>query len=139
VRIDLLQAAEGRKVQESPRAGAGNSQTLLGRESEVVQIEHSILTIAGLIVGFIVILVSIFGIHSNGVVYGIVGGVVLILIVSIPCILIGLMVFRGFKNKASSRTVIIVAAAFFGIVGGLVVVGALALSIAVWYFTTHCC
>src|SRR5712692_4683411 len=90
---------------------------------------NSILTIVGIIVGFIVIPVSIFGIHTNGVVYGIVGGVVLILIVSIPCILIGLMVFRGFKNKASSRTVVIVAAAFFGIVGGLVVVGALALGI----------
>jgi len=39
--MDLLQAAEGRTVQERARAGAGNSQTLLGRESEVVQIEHS--------------------------------------------------------------------------------------------------
>ncbi len=38
--MDLLLTAEGRTVQESPRAGAGDSQTLLGRESQVVQIEH---------------------------------------------------------------------------------------------------
>jgi hypothetical protein len=85
---------------------------------------NSILTIVGIIVGSIFILIGLFDIHTNGIV---------------PGILIGLMVFRGFKNKASSHTVIIVAAAFFGIVGGLVVVGALALGIAVWYYTTYCC
>src|SRR2546421_743488 len=99
----------------------------------------SILTIVGLIVGSIFILVALFDIHTNGIVPGIVGGIVLILVWAIPGILIGLLIFRGFKNKASSRTVIIVAAAFFGIVGGLVVVGALALVIAVWVYNTQCC
>jgi hypothetical protein len=123
----------------------------------------SILTIAGIIVGFITILVGLslsgligdsmygmisgfiitlddlFGIHTNGDVYGIVGEVVLILVVSISCILIGLLVFRGFKNKASSRIVVIVAAAFFGIVGGFIVEGALVFCVAAWLLTTQCC
>jgi hypothetical protein len=99
----------------------------------------SIFTIVGLIVGSIAILVSLFDIHTNGIVPGIFLGIVIILVWAIPGIIIGLMVFRGFKNKASSRTVIIVAAAFFGIIGGLVVVGVLALGIAIRYYNTHCC
>jgi hypothetical protein len=93
----------------------------------------------GMISGFIITLDGLFGIHTNGDVYGIVGEVVLILVVSIPCILIGLMVFRGFKNKASSRTVVIVAAAFFGIVGGFIVEGALVFCYIVWIVETQCC
>ena len=62
----------------------------------------SILTIVGLIVGSIFTLVALFDIHTNGIVPGIVGGIVLILVWAIPGILIGLLIFRGFKNKASS-------------------------------------
>jgi hypothetical protein len=99
----------------------------------------SIFTIAGIIVGTIVLLVGLFNIHTNGIVPGLVDSIVLILAWAIPGIPIGLMVFHRFKKGASSRTVIIVVAAFSGIVVGFIVAGALALCIAVWYFETHCC
>lgn len=115
------------------------SEQKQNREPRKPSALNSILTIVGIIVGSIVLLVSLFDIHTSGVVYSIVGGVVLVLVWAIPGILIGLMVFRGFKNKASSRAVIIVAAAFFGIVGGLIVVGVLAFGYAAWIVTTQCC
>jgi hypothetical protein len=106
------------------------------------------LLIAGIIVGSIVLLVvslfAAFGIFNNGIEQGtlgqvVVGGLVLILVGAIPGILIGLMVFRRFKKKASSRTVLIVVPAFSGIVGGVVVGGILSALSLLWYVATYCC
>jgi len=83
--------------------------------------------------------VSLFGIHTNGLVYGLVGGVGLILAVALSAILIGLIVFRGVKKKVSSRTVLIVTATLCGIVGGFVVIGVVAFCIAAWMVATQCC
>jgi len=104
---------------------------------------NSMLLIVGIIVGSIVPIVLLvvlqLGIFGIGIAEGIGVGGVLILVWAIPGILIGLMVFRGYKKKASSRTVLIVVPAFSGIVGGLVVGGALAFCVASWVFQTHCC
>ena len=108
------------------------------RESRKSDTLNNIFTIAGIIVGIIVLLVGLFNVHTNGIVPGLVDSIVLILAWAVAGILISLMVFRRFKEKASSRTVIIVVSAFSGILGGAIVVGAMALCIAVWYFETHC-
>jgi len=50
---------------------------------------------------------------------------------AIAAILTGLMVFRRFREKVFSRTVIIVVSAFSGILGWAIVVGAIVLCIAV--------
>lgn len=111
-------------------------QTRESRESNTL---ISIFTIAGSIVGTIVLLVGLFNFHTHGIVPGLVDSIVLILAWAIAGILIGLIIFRRFKEKASSRTVIIVVSTFSGIFGGAIVVGAIALCIAFWYFETRCC
>jgi ABC-type cobalamin transport system permease subunit len=116
---------------------------------------NSLLLIAGIIVGSIVLLVvslvaffGVFNIPNEGIVAGIVlilvnegivASIVLILVAAIPGNLIGLLVFRRFKKKASSRTNLILVPAFSGIVGGVVIAGILFSCFAVWYFATHCC
>ncbi len=109
---------------------------------------NSMLLIAGIIGGTIALVVVLLfgglGIFNNGIVQGtlgqvVVGGIVLILVGVIPGILIGLKVFRGFKKKASSRTVLIVVPAFSGIVGGVVVAGALTFCFVLWFVATYCC
>ena len=109
---------------------------------------NSLLLIAGIIGGTIALVVVLLfgglGIFHNGVVQGtlgqvVVGGIVLILVGAIPGILIGLKVFRGFKKKASSRTVLIVVSAFSGIVGGVVVAGVVTFCFVFWYVATSCC
>ena len=107
---------------------------------------NSLLLIAGIIVGSIVLLVvslvayfGIFTIPNEGIVQGTVASIVLILVAAIPGNLIGLLVFRRFKKKASSRTNLILVPAFSGIVGGVVIAGIVFSCFAVWYFATHCC
>ena len=109
---------------------------------------NSMLLIAGIIGGTIALVVVLLfgglGIFNNGIVQGtlgqvVVGGIVLILVGAIPGILIGLKVFRGFEKKASSRTVLIVVPAFSGIVGGVVVAGALTFFFVLWFVATYCC
>jgi len=104
---------------------------------------NSMLLLVGIIGGSIVLLVvlvgGLFEILKNGIVLNITAEVGLILVWAIPGILIGLLVFRGFKKKASSRTVLIVVPAFSGIVGGVVGGGALAFCVAYWVFQTYCC
>jgi len=102
------------------------------------------LLIAGLIGGTIALVVVLLfawlGIFHNSGGIGILGGaLVLILVGSIPGILSGLLVFRGYKKKATSRTALIVVSAIYGIVGGLVVGGALTACSVYWYVATHCC
>jgi hypothetical protein len=100
------------------------------------------LLIEGIIVGSIVLLVvslvAFFGVFNTPN-EGIVASIVLILVAAIPGNLIGLLVFRRFKKKASSRTVLIVVPAFSGIVGGVVVAGILFSCFALWYVATYCC
>ncbi len=105
---------------------------------------NSMLLIAGIIVGSIALVVALLfaglGIFNNGMLgQVIVGGIVLILVGAISGILIGLRVFRGLKKKASSRTALIVVPAFSGIVGGVVVAGALTACFVFWYVATYCC
>src|SRR5690349_14647534 len=88
--------------------------------------------IGGLIAGFMVIVVSLFGIHTDGLVYEaivrilfglqinglvsvLVGGMCLILALALSGILIGLMVFRGAKKKIFSRAILIGTATLCGI------------------------
>jgi hypothetical protein len=104
------------------------------------------LLIEGIIVGSIVLLVvslvdlfGIFTIPNDGIVQGIVASIVLILVAAIPGNLIGLLVFRRFKKKASSRTNLILVPAFSGIVGGVGIAGILFSCFAVWYVATYCC
>jgi hypothetical protein len=107
---------------------------------------NSLLLIEGIIVGSIVLLVvslvdlfGIFTIPNDGIVQGIVASIVLILVAAIPGNLIGLLVFRRFKKKASSRTNLILVPAFSGIVGGVGIAGILFSCFAVWYVATYCC
>ena len=104
---------------------------------------NSMLLLVGIIVGSIVPIVLLvvlqLGLFGIGIAEGIGVGGVLILVWAIPGILIGLMVFRGFKKKASSRTVLIVVPAFSGIVGGVVVAGALTFCFVLWFVATYCC
>lgn len=109
---------------------------------------NSVLLIAGIIGGTIALVVVLLfgglGIFNNAIVQGtlglvVVGGLVLILVGAIPGFLIGLKVFRGFKKKASSRTVLIVVPAFVGIVGGVVVAGVVTSCFALWFLHTYCC
>jgi hypothetical protein len=118
------------------------------RESRQPGALNSMLLLAGIIGGTIALVVVLLfgglGIFHNGIEQGtlgqiVVGGIVLILVGAIPGILIGLKVFRGFKKRASSRTVLIVVPAFSGIVGGVVVAGAVTLCFVLWYVATYCC
>jgi hypothetical protein len=104
---------------ESPQPTPLRYEQEHNREPAKPSALNSLLPIGGLIVGFIVTVFSLFGIHTTGVVYGLVGEVGLILALALPGLLIGLLVFRGFEQKISSRTVLIAAATLGGIVGGL--------------------
>jgi hypothetical protein len=124
------------------------SESVQDRESGQPGALTSRLVIAGIIVGTIALVVVLLfawlGIFHNALEQGtlgqILGGVlVLILVGSIPGILIGLKVFRGYKKKAASRTALIGVPAFSGIVGGVVVGGAVTACSLVWYVYTHCC
>lgn len=122
------------------------SESVQRREPRQPSELNSLLLIEGIIGGSIVLLVvslvdllGIFNIHNNGIVQGIVASIVLILVAAIPGNLIGLLVFRRFKKKASSRTVLIVVPAFSGIVGGVVVAGILSSCFALWFLYTYCC
>ena len=124
------------------------SESVQRREPRQPGALNSVLLIAGIVGGTIALVVVLLfaglGIFHNGVVQGtlgqvVVGGIVLILVGAIPGILIGLKVFRGFKKKASSRTVLIVVPAFSGIVGGVVVAGILSALSLLWYVATYCC
>jgi hypothetical protein len=97
--------------------------------------------IAGIIVGTIALVVVLLfawlGIFNNSGGIAILGGVlVLILVGSIPGILIGLLVFRGYKKKG---IVLIGVPAFIGIVGGVVVGGAVTAGFVLWVVYTYCC
>lgn len=109
---------------------------------------NSMLVIAGIIGGTIALVVVLLfawlGIFHNALEQGTLGqivggGIVLILVGAIPGIFIGLLVFRGYKKKASSRTALIVVPAFRGIVGGVVVGGVVTACSVYWYVATHCC
>jgi hypothetical protein len=105
---------------------------------------NSMFVIAGIIGGTIALVVVLLfaglGIFHNSGGIGILGGaLVLILVGSIPGILIGLKVFRGFKKKATSRTALIVVSALSGIGGGVVVGGVVTLCYGLWFFYTSCC
>ncbi len=85
----------------------------------------------------VVLLFAGLGIFHNSGGGGIIGGALAIVLVgAISGIPIGLKVFRGFKKKG---TVLIVVPAFLGIVGGLVVAGAVTLCYLLWLFYTTCC
>jgi hypothetical protein len=124
------------------------SESVQYREPRQPGALNSMLLIAGIIAGTIALVVVLMfgglGIFNNGIEQGtsgqvVVGGLVLILVGAIPGNLIGLLVFRRFKKKASSRTVLIVVPAFSGIVGGVVVAGILFSCFALWYVATYCC
>ena len=122
------------------------SESVQRREPRQPGALNSLLLIEGIIVGSIVLLVvslvdffGIFNIPNDGIVQGIVASIVLILVAAIPGILIGLLVFRRFKKKASSRTNLILVPAFSGIVGGVVIAGIVFSCFAVWYVATYCC
>ena len=124
------------------------SESVQYREPRQPGVLNSMFLIAGIIVGTIALVVVLLfgglGIFHNGRVQGtlgqvLVGGIILILVGAIPGILIGLKVFRGFKKKASSRTVLIVVPAFSGIVGGVVVAGVVTFCFVFWYVATSCC
>ncbi len=124
------------------------SDSVQDREPRQAGALNSMLLIAGIIGGTIALVVVLLfaglGIFNNAIAQGtlvqvVVGGLVLILVGAIPGILIGLKVLRGFKKKASSRTVLIVVPAFAGIVGGVVVAGVVTSCVALWYLHTYCC
>ena len=122
------------------------SESVQRREPRQPGALNSLLLIEGIIVGSIVLLVvslvdffGIFNIPNDGIVQGIVASIVLILVAAIPGNLIGLLVFRRFKKKASSRTNLILVPAFSGIVGGVVIAGIVFSCFAVWYVATYCC
>jgi len=111
------------------------------REDRQPSALNSMLLIAGIIGGSIALVVVLLfaglGIFNNSGGVGIIGGALAIILVgAISGIPIGLKVFRGFKKKG---TVLIVVPAFLGIVGGLVVAGALTLCYQLWLFYTTCC
>jgi hypothetical protein len=98
--------------------------------------------IGGALVLLVVSLVSLLGIFTlpnDGIRHGIVVSGLLILATAIPGTLIGLLVFRRVKQKASSRTVLIGVPAFCGIVGGVVAGGIVAAFSLLWLFETTCC
>ena len=102
------------------------------------------LLIAGLIGGTIALVVVLLfawlGIFHNSGGIGILGGaLVLILVGAIPGILIGLKVFRRFEKEASSRSILIVDSAFFGIAGGAGVAIAVTLCFVLSWVHTFCC
>jgi hypothetical protein len=107
---------------------------------------NSLLLIEGIIGGSLVLLVvslvyllGIFTISNDGIRQGIVASSLLILEAVLPGTLIGLLVFRRVKKKASSRTDLIVVPAFSGIVGGVVVGGIVSALSLLWLFVSTCC
>jgi hypothetical protein len=130
----------------SERQEKNMSESVQRREPRQPSELNSLLLIEGIIVGSIVLLVvslvyllGIFNIPDDGIRQGIVASSLLILAAAIPGTLIGLLVFRRFKKKASSRTVLIGVPAFSGIVGGVVVGGILSALSLLWLFETTCC
>jgi hypothetical protein len=119
---------EKKMSEQKQKQEPGKSDTLI-----------SMLTLAGIIAGTIVLLVGLFNLHTNGIVPGLVDSIVLILAWAIAGIPIGLLVLRRFNEQASSRILIIGVSAFSGLLGGAMVVGVLALCFAYWYVGTHCC
>ncbi len=120
------------------------SESVQNREPVQPGALNSMVVIAGIIAGTIALVVVLLfaglGIFNNSGGIGILGGVlVLILVGSIPGILIGLKVFRVYKKKASSRIALIGVPAFIGIVGGVVVGGAVTAGFVLWYVATYCC
>lgn len=122
------------------------SESVQRREPRQPSELNSLLLIEGIIGGSLVLLVvslvyllGIFNIPDDGIRQGIVASGLLILAAAIPGTLIGLLVFRRFKRKASSRTVLIGVPAFSGIVGGVVVGGILSALSLLWLFETTCC
>jgi hypothetical protein len=122
------------------------SESVQHREPPQPSELNSLLLIEGIIAGSLVLLVvslvyllGIFTIPGDGIRQGIVASSLLILAAAIPGTLIGLLVFRRFKKKASSHTNLIVVPAFSGIVGGVVVGGILSALYLLWLFQTTCC